>query len=72
MILLWKPRWYELDQTIVVGETDFYYMEIFVHQNATLSLCRTFIIMEQNVNCRGELECILKSWASYSFSRPCV
>lgn len=27
MILNWKPFWYELDQTIVAGDIDFFYLE---------------------------------------------
>lgn len=27
MILAWKPFWYELDQTIVVGDIDYFYLK---------------------------------------------
>jgi hypothetical protein len=26
MIFNWKPNWYELDQTVVVGSTDYFYL----------------------------------------------
>ncbi|WP_316569338.1 hypothetical protein [Neobacillus sp. YIM B06451] len=27
MILTWQPNWYELDQTIIIGDTDYFYLD---------------------------------------------
>jgi hypothetical protein len=27
LILTWKPKWYELDQTVIVGDVDYFYLD---------------------------------------------